>query len=204
MDAGTGGLVADRERRSRFEHLYVTTYGAILGYVLRRLSDPSDAADVVAETYLTLWRRLEDVPADDRVLPWLYGVARRILANQRRGERRRTALAGRLAADVQNLATYIREPGGPTAEQIARAFRRLSGDDRELLALVAWEDLGRDEIAVVLGISRPLVRLRLHRARQRLTKELSAEGIDMQRPTTAGHDMTRRVPARPGATEATP
>jgi DNA-directed RNA polymerase specialized sigma24 family protein len=50
---------------------------------------------VIAETFLTAWRRLDDVPAGDEARLWLYGVARRMLANQRRGARRRSSLADR-------------------------------------------------------------------------------------------------------------
>jgi RNA polymerase sigma-70 factor (ECF subfamily) len=197
--------VAPDERRSRFERLYSTTYDPIVGYVLRRSSDQWDASDAVAETYLILWRRLDEAPSDDgRVLPWLYGVARRVLANQRRGERRRSALAARLATDVGDLTTYIDEPADETGQQIARALEQLGAEDREILELLVWEELGREEIALALGISRALVRLRLHRARQRFAQKLVAEGIDLKRSESAGHETERRASARPDTEEATP
>lgn len=46
---------------------------------------PKDAADAVAETFLVAWRRLPEVPSGEEARPWLYGVARRTLANQRLG-----------------------------------------------------------------------------------------------------------------------
>src|SRR3984885_8000211 len=93
--------MADRdERRRRFEVVYAAHRGPILGYVLRRTDNPDDAADVIAETFLTAWRRLEDMPRDPQARLWLYGVARRVLANHHRGERRRSALTDRLRAEL--------------------------------------------------------------------------------------------------------
>jgi RNA polymerase sigma factor (sigma-70 family) len=164
--------IADRdERRRRFEAVYAAHRGPILGYVLRPTDNPDDAADVIAETFLTAWRRLEDMPLDPQARLWLYGVARRVLANHHRGERRRSALADRLRAD---LAAEYRPPefDGDQA-RIAEAFRRLPAGDRELLALSAWEGLGYGQIAVVLGCSRNAMRLRLFRARKRLAAELA-------------------------------
>jgi DNA-directed RNA polymerase specialized sigma24 family protein len=108
------------ERQHRFEELYAANCGPILGYVLRRTDNPDDAADVIAETFLTAWRRLDAVPPGDEARLWLYGVARRVLANHRRGERRRTVLADRLRAQ---LASEYRPPeyAGELAE-IAAAF----------------------------------------------------------------------------------
>jgi RNA polymerase sigma factor (sigma-70 family) len=158
------------ERQQRFEAAYAAHRGPILGYVLRRTANPDDAADVIAETFLTAWRRLDDLPPGPQARLWLYGVARRILANHHRGERRAAALAGRLRADL--AAAY--QPPEHTGElaHIAEAFRRLPGADRELLTLTAWEGLDHGQIAVVLGCSRNAVRIRLHRARRRLAAEL--------------------------------
>src|SRR5665213_362236 len=104
-----GACVRDAGRTSdteRFERLYGQTYAAVVGYVLRRAIDPADAADVVAETYLTLWRRLGELPqrADARL--WLYGVARRVLANRRRSADRSTALWVRLTDDFATVARH--------------------------------------------------------------------------------------------------
>ena len=80
----------------RFRALFAAHERAILAYALRRVTDPADAAEVVAETFLVAWRRLDDVATGDGERPWLYGVARRVLANQRRGYERRDRLRTRL------------------------------------------------------------------------------------------------------------
>ena len=159
------------ERRERFETVYRELYAPICGYALRRVRDPEDAAEAIAETFATLWRRFDRCPQGEELRPWLFGVARRVLANQRRGERRRSALGERLAANVDHTAVAAILPDENTSE-LARAFAALNDSDRELLSLVAWEGLTREELAVALGTSRSVVRLRLHRARKRLRDAL--------------------------------
>jgi RNA polymerase sigma-70 factor (ECF subfamily) len=163
--------MSDEARRERFEAVYHDLYEPICGYVLRRLREPEDAAEVIAETFATLWRRFDACPHGAELRPWLFGVARRVLANQRRGERRRTALGERLVASFDQAALEATR-SSEDASGLARAFAGLSESDRELLALVAWEGLTNDEIAVALGTNRANVRLRLHRARKRLRDAL--------------------------------
>ncbi|QGQ21165.1 sigma-70 family RNA polymerase sigma factor [Cellulomonas sp. JZ18] len=177
---------------------------ALLAYAVRRVADPADAADVVAETYLVAWRRLDDVPRDAQARPWLFGVARRVLANHYRGERRRLALADRLRSSLEEVAP----PPEPADPVLLTALDRLAPDDRELLRLVAWEELARDEIALVLGVPRATVRVRLHRARRRLLAQLAAleaEGDAPQavrRDARTGHVLSGRAVARPVTEEA--
>jgi RNA polymerase sigma factor (sigma-70 family) len=160
------------ERQRRFEDVYAANCAPILGYVLRRTDNPDDAADVIAETFLTAWRRIDAVPPGDQARLWLYGVARRVLANHHRGERRRIAANDRLRVQ---LAARCQPPEytGELAE-IADAFRSLPEPDRELLALVGWEGLDHGQIAAVLGCSRNAVRIRLHRARRRFAEAFAS------------------------------
>ena len=162
---------AAEARRRRFEQIYAANHAAITGYVLRRTDSPDDAADVIAETFLACWRRLGDVPDGGSARLWLYGVARRVLANHHRAGRRRTALAERLRADLA-AAYRAREYSGELAT-ITAAFRGLPAADQELLALAAWERLTTGQIAAVLGCSPNAVRIRRHRARRRFTALLA-------------------------------
>src|SRR3954447_15329981 len=99
------------DRAARFTRLFADTEREILAYALRRVDRPEDAADVVAETFLVAWRRLDDLPSGDGARLWLYGVARRQLANQRRGRLRRSRLANRLRDALADVPAGI-EPGG--------------------------------------------------------------------------------------------
>jgi RNA polymerase sigma factor (sigma-70 family) len=174
-----------QDKRERFEAGYRHTYAPLVAYARRRTSGPADAADVVAETFSVYWRRIEDAPTDDRLLPWLYGVGRRVLANQRRGDLRRTALHDRLAADVERMAQHPL-PETSSGTDIDRAFRKLDRRDQEILALVAWEGLDREAVAVALRLSRAAVRVRLYRARQHFAHELEKQGVEVPHsaPTT--------------------
>ncbi|WP_067136423.1 RNA polymerase sigma factor [Microtetraspora malaysiensis] len=164
--------------RRRFEELYTEQYAAVSSYVRRRADHPDDIADVIAETFTTAWRRLADIPSGDRARLWLYGVARRTLANHRRGESRRAALTERLR---EELADWTDPLTSHVPETTRAAFLRLSADDRELLSLVGWEGLSNAEIAKVLGCSRIAVRQRLHRARKRLAVELAVGDSELNR-----------------------
>jgi RNA polymerase sigma factor (sigma-70 family) len=163
------------ERRRRFEEIYAACHDPVLGYVLRRTGNGDDAADVLAETFLTAWRRLDDVPYGESTRPWLYGVARRVLANHRRGERRRGALGDRLRAELADLTLTADRDGDLDA--VADVFGALPDRERELLSLVAWEGLDTGQIATALGCSRNAVRIRLHRARRRFAAELERRDV---------------------------
>lgn len=170
------------ERRRRFEEIYAACHDPVLGYVLRRTGNGHDAADVLAETFLTLWRRLDDVPDGDSTRPWLYGVARRVLANHHRGERRRTALGDRLRAELAGVIPATRHYDGrdDDLDAVADAFRGLPERERELLSLVAWEGVDAGQLATALGCSRNAARIRLHRARRRLARELERRGASAE------------------------
>jgi RNA polymerase sigma-70 factor, ECF subfamily len=156
------------ERRIRFELLYGVHAPAVKAYLMRR-ADPAAVEDLLAEVFIVVWRRLEELPAEP--LPWLLGVARRQLSTQRRGELRRAALRDRLA----QVVTLAPEPAAATLGVLGGALGRLSPSDRELLLLIAWEQLTPRQAAETLGISPATLRVRLHRARRRLAQALEGE-----------------------------
>jgi RNA polymerase sigma-70 factor, ECF subfamily len=162
------------EAGRRFEALFDAHYASVLAYALRRV-DAELAEDVAAETFLVAWRRLHRVPVDP--LPWLYGVARKMIANQRRGIRRREALIAKLKQDASgargpwDIADRVVERAGVLA-----ALARLGERDREALRLAAWEGLETARAARAAGCSRAAFAVRLHRARRRLMKELASAG----------------------------
>jgi RNA polymerase sigma factor (sigma-70 family) len=154
-------------REETYRRLYASHFDAVLGYALRRTDRPEDAADVTAETFLVAWRRLAHVPPGPELRPWLYGVARRVLANQRRGNHRRPALGDRLRLE---LAATVPDTSDDVVQRadVVTAMRRLSARDQEVLELHLWEGLEPREIAEVLGLTTVVVRPRLSRARARL------------------------------------
>jgi RNA polymerase sigma factor (sigma-70 family) len=183
-------------RRERFEELYEAYYFSIVGYVSRRTASLEDAQDVVSETFLVAWRRLEDIPDSDEARLWLYGTARRVLANQHRGSWRRVRLVRRLEGDASWPASWAPFPAGDgELEAIGAAFARLTPGDRELLLLAGWEELDADQLALVLGCQAATARVRLHRARRRFARELDGQGV--QRRSRSGHAPTMGEIVRP-------
>jgi RNA polymerase sigma-70 factor (ECF subfamily) len=154
------------ERHARFEALFNESYEALLAYARRRVG--ADADDVVAESLTVAWRRLDEMPSDS--LPWLYGVARKVISDQRRAGRRRDALAQRIRAEA---ATWPADGAVASQRPTFSALARLSARDREAILLVAWEELTAEQAATAMGCSTVAFRVRLHRARKRLRTYLS-------------------------------
>jgi RNA polymerase sigma factor (sigma-70 family) len=160
---------------SRFTQLYERHYDQVERYVRRR-ADDSVVRDVVAEVFLVAWRRLPEVPTDQ--LPWLYGVARRVLANESRGSARGRQLVQRIAAHSDQASLVEADHADEVASRlhVAAAVDRLPEDDREVLRLAAWENLDSREAAIAMGCSAPAFAMRLQRARRRLRQELARSG----------------------------
>lgn len=159
----------DDAARARFEHLFAIAYDDLCRFVRRRIDDGDD---VVADTFLVAWRRLDDVPADDgEARAWLFGTARRLMANRRRKDARMVAWAGADRTGEPSAA----DPGSAVDARLdlGRAFATLAAGDQECLALVAWDGLTAGQAAGVLGISANAFAVRLHRARQRLRAALA-------------------------------
>lgn len=156
-----------------FMRLYCQHAEVVFAYLLRRCPSPVDAQDALSETFLVAWRRPDQVPEGDAARLWLYGVARRVLSNQRRGERRRRRLTERLEA--QRPEVMAGPEAGTSVSDVMGALSRLSEGDREILLLAAWEELTHVEIAAVLGCSENASAIRLHRARARLRRAYAKE-----------------------------
>lgn len=166
---------SDAEASIRFTKLFGDTYRDVLAYALRRTDNRFDAEDVVAGTFLVAWGRLDDVLAAEAPLAWLYGVAYRTLANQRRTQRRASALRERLESDPPS-PFRDRAPDAAVAKsqlsEILQALGTLKERDQEALRLAAFEELSPTEIGQALGVSPGQARTYLHRARRRLQRAL--------------------------------
>jgi len=165
----------------RFERFYYAHYDRVAAYLLSR-AGRDHAQDALARTFEVAWRRFAEIP--EPALPWLLGVARRVLAEQRRAEGRRDALIERIAATVP-------ADGGDYAQTLARrqlvatALAHLSEAQREAVLLVSWDGLSQQDAASVLGCSRAAFAVRLHRARVRLRAEIAGNEDRITRPPPA-------------------
>lgn len=168
------------ERERRFEEVARHVADPLHRYLVRR-TPPQDVDDVLADTMLVLWRRLDELPPD-AVLPWCYRVAGNCLANSARAGRRRQ----RLAARVETVAPVAGTEGDAVAagasQRVHDALEQLSDRERELVRLWAWEELTPTEIAVVLDITANAASIRLHRARRKLAGILGRDERSRDRP----------------------
>ena len=161
-------------RLARFDALFTAHQRHVLAYAMRRTQAWADAEDVAAETFAIAWRKVDTIPETEPLL-WLYAVARRVLANHRRGHGRRERLAALIR--VEDVATPLRAGEDRDGPAFA-ALGSLSPADQEILRLVAWEELGNQAIAAVLGITPNAVAIRLHRARTRFADALARQSPD--------------------------
>ncbi|HEU5150051.1 MAG TPA: sigma-70 family RNA polymerase sigma factor [Iamia sp.] len=168
--------MAEVREQTTFERLYREHWPTVHRYAARRVG-PDAATDVAAATFATAWRRVE-AGGGLPTVPWLIAVARNHVLNAVRGDRRRRALAERVAATITAVAA---DAGwGPDEVEASRALldriRRTVGDlDAEIVLLTAWEELTAPEIAEVVGLRPDAVRARLSRARRRLRTDTTTE-----------------------------
>lgn len=154
-----------------FRSLYAETFRPLLAYARRRV-DQATADEVVADTFLTAWRRRDDVP-DGAERLWLFGVARNVIRNATRSRRRREAAQQRLRiAHPPDVVGPDTPDSDSRVTTLRTALGSLSEVDREVLMLVAWEELSHAEVGQVLGISANASAIRVHRARKRLAAHL--------------------------------
>jgi len=164
--------IARSREETLFGSLYHRHHRAIRDFCRRRV--PKDVVDdVVAETFLTAWRRIADVPQGDQGLLWLYGVAYRVIGHHWRSAARRRRLEDRIQV-INGGVAFGADDAVVAADQrrlVLDAAARLSDNDADVLRLAAWEQLSIAEIAAVLGIAPNAVKQRLHRAKQHLGRE---------------------------------
>jgi RNA polymerase sigma-70 factor, ECF subfamily len=185
------------ERRQRFEALFGSNYSRVLSFALRRTQDRELAEEIASETFLIAWRRLDDLPSEP--LPWLFGAARRVLANHARYTERRSRHGSTVPLEYVELGDPAASPPELIADRQAfvTAFAAIRAEDREVLALIGWDGLSSREAAEVLGCSTAAFSLRLHRARRRLLKEMASYGHSLGEEGEQSHPCPT-----PGAAEA--
>ncbi len=155
--------------------MFEAHYRQVLRFAERRADDGEMAKDVAAETFVVAWRRLDKVPSGpEESLPWLYGVARNVLANEQRGRRRGGRLSARLRRTTSVAPTAPDHAEGVvTGIHLREALATLSARDRETLQLIGWDGLDAQQAARVVGCSTRAFAVRLHRARRRLESALA-------------------------------
>ena len=176
--AGHGCVSEDRatmanQDNAKLEALYRAYGQHVYAYCCRRTS-MDEAKDAVADVFIVALRRIDAVPHDDEALPWLYGVARNVLANRNRSQRRRVRLvakiAGRYEGSVPGPEPQIVR--NEEYEDLIGALSKLSDKDQEILRLVEWEGLSREQVAGMFFVSRAAIDKRICRAYKKMANTL--------------------------------
>jgi RNA polymerase sigma factor (sigma-70 family) len=178
---------------ARFRELFAAHYSGVARYVLARGFRVADPDDLIGATFEVAWRRLDKVPAGDAALPWLLTVARNLARNEERKFRREQSFQHDLASTV-GAAGDTNAQGRADWEAVRIALEQLRPADRELILLVAWDELSPSEAGRVLGLRPITARSRLHRARQRLAALLDQGDVTAQPAPTGNHTQAAMAP----------
>jgi RNA polymerase sigma-70 factor (ECF subfamily) len=183
MKTGTRYRQAPADDEARFVEIYGRYGKPIQAYCARRTGG-SQVADAVAETFLVAWRRIDQIPDGEATLPWLYGVAYRVLSHQWRHKARSRRLAERLLglADIESITPDVVLLRNEEYRVVLTASSRLRPIDQEILRLTLWEEISHADVALVLGIEATAVKQRAYRARHNLAAEYQRLTKDRQPP----------------------
>jgi RNA polymerase sigma-70 factor, ECF subfamily len=173
-----------------FSALYDQTNADLLAFLLRRCSTPEDAADCLAETYLVAWSKRDRIPGGIDGRPWLFGVARNVMRRAHQRQNRFATATKALADEVRTADALRADQLGQEQERLRDALNALADIDREIITLIAWDELTPAEVAQVLGLSANVVRVRAHRARARLRALLDASAAENEQPRSDVHAPT--------------
>lgn len=166
--------MAGPDPHDRVQQVVEANVPALLGYFQRRVDNPDDAADLISETLLVLWRREQDLPEDPtQARMWLFGIARNIFHTSNRTHQRRTALHDKLRAALTE--DRVADASDRATVELNEAVRDLDGLDQEILRLAFWDGFTQAQIAVLLSMPEGTVRSRTHRARSLLRDALGQQ-----------------------------
>lgn len=147
----------------------------LLAYFFRRVEVAEDAADLLNDTLLVVWRRASYVPVDEvEARMWMFGIARRVFSTHRRATQRRSALHNKLR---DNLTVTAHHAASERSSDLVAAVRTLGPADQELIRLIFWDGFTQAQVASLLDMPEGTVRSRTHRARQRLREALCASSL---------------------------
>ncbi len=155
-------------REERFHASFEEHYRAVARFVRMRGHGSADADDLIAGTFEVAWRQMDKVPEGPEALPWLLGIARNLSRNARRKSQREASFVNELSTVTVPWAEMPIDDRAASA-RVMGALAQLKPADRDLILLVAWDELTPSEAGQVLGLRPVTARSRLHRARQRMS-----------------------------------
>jgi RNA polymerase sigma-70 factor (ECF subfamily) len=161
------------DERARVEAAVRAHAPALTAYFARRISRIDDAADLVAETLLAVWKRASALPEpEDEARAWMFGIAHNVLRHHYRGFARRRAVADRLRDELMT-DPHAARTSGAEFDELYEALAEIAPLDRDIIGLVHWEGFSLVETSRILRMKEGTVRSRYHRARAALRERLS-------------------------------
>jgi len=178
--AETDGTLIERSARGRpdaFVEVILRHEVAVHGFLARR-AGRQVADDLLGEVWTRAFAgRAGFDPAHADARPWLYGIARNVLRAHWRASRGGGRRPGEEVTDPWD-EVIDRLDSAARAKPLISAVRALPAEERDVLLLVAWEQLTPAQAATMLGIPQGTARSRLHRARTALRPVLAGPGPD--------------------------
>lgn len=174
---------------SQFATIFDRHVDAVRRFVVRRLGS-SRSDDVISEVFRVAFERRDVFDTHvESGLPWLYGIASNLVRRECRSRTRHAAALERVGGRREDMGDpYLdlvaRVDARSELAGLRRAVLSLTDDEREMLLLVAWEQLSPTEAAAVLSIPPATARTRLHRARQQIRRQLEQERGEAKEPVT--------------------
>jgi RNA polymerase sigma-70 factor, ECF subfamily len=146
----------------------------LLAFFLRRVETAEDAADLLGEALLVIWRRAASIPTEDEeVRMWMFGIARNLLSTHGRTTRRRSALQDKLRGQLRE---QVAATAGDSLD-VRALLSRLNETDQEIIRLTYWDGFTQKQAAQMLGMPEGTLRSRHHRARESLRRMLVDAGL---------------------------
>lgn len=184
------------DRVTRVERAVREHAPGVLAYFARRVESGHDAADLLAETFLVVWRRAASMPqANDEVRPWMFGIARRVLLHHYRSTTRKRALSDRLRS-MLSATPHPGFSGDADHDDLRRAIAALDQVDRDIIGLVHWEGFTLVEASRILKMKEGTVRSRYHRAKAALRDRLEHDVRQLEQGASAGARMPTATATR--------
>jgi RNA polymerase sigma-70 factor (ECF subfamily) len=154
----------DESTSESFEAFFREHYSNLWRYVARRVP-PSKVDDVVSASFIVAWEKYSNMNPS---LPWLIRIASYEVSNARRKQSRERRNCVFVVQD--ELVAPLRDDFDGT--HVRNAIATLSNADQEILRLILWDELSREDIAQVLDLSINAVNVRYHRALQKLERSI--------------------------------
>lgn len=180
MEHYTTPIKEDEREVENAANIFKEDYQRIFRYIMSMVRDTAEAEDLTQETFLRAYQRRDSLRDEGARTAWLYRIATHVCLDRLRQYARRSPKESE--ADLDDID--VAEPDTPSLQQtlerdemsecVQGYLNRLSDSYRAVILLHDMHELTAAEIAQLLGESLATIKIRLHRARRKLSMALGA------------------------------